>query len=113
MNQTAFPAAGIVLALFLVWNLAAFIVTGRDKRIARANGGRSPEQRRRRTPEKIFLLFAAAFAGAGVLCAFYAFRHKTKHYGLLFGVWALTLLTYGGAAAIWLFRDKISALFAV
>ncbi len=49
------------------------------------------------------LLYAATFAGGGVLAAFYLFRHKTKHHALLFWVWFFFLLSVFAAAAIaWL-----------
>ena len=85
----------IALGLVLLWNLIAFGMAVHDNRVARQNGLLPEERRRRRTPEKRFLLFAATLAGPGVLLAFYTVRHKTKHYGLLAGVWALTVLSFG------------------
>ena len=93
----------IAAVLLALWNLTAFVTVVRDKRIARRNGVLPPEQRRRRTPEKRFLFYAAALGGPGVLLGFYTVRHKTKHYGLLAGTWVLTLLSWGGAFCLWYF----------
>ena len=90
----------ILGGLLLLWNLTAFAVTVKDKAVARRNGDLPEERRRRRTPEKRFLMFAGTLGGPGVLAGFYLARHKTKHYGLLAGVWALTVLSFGAAAAL-------------
>ena len=80
--------------ILLIWNAVTFAVTAHDKWAAKRD--------KRRTPEKHFRLFALFCGGAGVLAAFYIFRHKTKHYGLLFQVWALTVLSYAAAGfGIW------------
>lgn len=94
-------AALYIIAAAALWNLAAFATVVHDKAAARRNARLEPEQRARRTPEKTFLMFAAAFGGVGVLIGFYAVRHKTLHRKLLFGVWALTLAGLAALAALW------------
>lgn len=86
---------GVVLAaaLLLLWNLLTFLVTAWDKRAAKRG--------MRRVPEKQFVLFSVLLGGAGVLLAFYLFRHKTRHTGLLAKVWLFTALSY--AAAIYIY----------
>ena len=39
-------------------------------------------------------MLACFGGGAGVLSAFYFFRHKTRKRGLMAGVWTLTLVSY-------------------
>jgi len=88
------PLWGWIAIALSVWNLAAFIVTFSDKLRAKRGGWRVPERR--------FLVFAAVFGGLGVLAGFYVFRHKTRHTGLLTGVWALGLLSYAAAVTVFL-----------
>ena len=100
MSEIVKPWMIVVVGLLLLWNVIAFVVTVKDKAVARRNGDLPEERRRRRTPEKRFLLFAGTLGGLGVLAGFYLARHKTKHYALLTGVWVLTVLSYGAAAAL-------------
>ena len=100
MSKLTGPWIWIVGGLLLLWNLIAFVVTVKDKAVAKRNGDLPEERRRRRTPEKRFLMFAATLGGVGVLAGFYLARHKTKHYGLMTGVWVLTVLSYAAAAAL-------------
>ncbi len=60
-----------IIAAYLVWNLAVFLIYGYDKSQAR----RSAE----RVSEKFLLSAAAAFGGAGAYAGMQIFRHKTKH----------------------------------
>lgn len=78
------PYLGI--AYLLIINLTAFAVVGSDKRRA----GRHEW----RTPEKAFYWQALAGGGIGVLTGFFVFRHKTKHLGLVLGVFAVALAVY-------------------
>lgn len=78
-----------VLAGLLLWNLTGFLVAIWDKHAAKAG--------LRRTPERMFLMFAGTLAGPGVLTAFYGVRHKTRHRALLTKIW---LLTAGTAAVL-------------
>ena len=85
----------LLFAAWALWNLIAFFTVAFDK--YRAKHGM------RRKRERTMLLYAATFAGGGVLAAFYLFRHKTKHRALLFWVWFFFLLSVFAAAAIaWL-----------
>ena len=76
-----------VFALLAAVNLAGLIAAYSDKRKARLG--------RWRTPERVFLLLALMGGGIGVLIGFAVFRHKTRHGRLLFGVAALSALSYG------------------
>lgn len=69
----------IAAAILAIYNLAAVLTAARDKRAARTG--------RRRTPERSFVLLCFTGAGPGVLAAFYALRHKTKHRRLLAICW--------------------------
>lgn len=85
---TGMTTVQILLIIYLVLiNLAGFITAFADKRRARRSAWR--------VPEKAFLWLAAIGGGLGVLAGFFAFRHKTKHIGLMLGVLALALLFYG------------------
>ncbi len=81
----------IVLCILALYSLAAFVATARDKRAARRG--------RRRMPEKAMVFLSFTGAGLGVLAAFYALRHKTKHGRLLALCWFGTLASY--ALAVW------------
>lgn len=78
-----------VLAYVTVLNLIGLITAFSDKRKARKNAWR--------VPEKAFLWLAVFGGGIGVLAGFFAFRHKTKHFGLMFGVLAITAVFYAAA----------------
>jgi uncharacterized membrane protein YsdA (DUF1294 family) len=75
-----------MLTYLITLNIFGFVLALADKRRA--------QQKKWRTPEKRFLLVAAAGGGPGVLLGFLAFRHKTRHYGLMAGVAALTVFFY-------------------
>ncbi len=76
----------IFVSLLLFFNLITFGITAYDKYKARRGYWR--------TRERIFLMLACFGGGAGVLSAFYFFRHKTRKRGLMAGVWTLTLVSY-------------------
>ena len=61
----------IVCAL-LVWNIAVFIIYGKDKQKAL--------NRKRRISEKTLLLSAFLMGGIGAMLSMWHFRHKTKHW---------------------------------
>lgn len=71
------------LYLILV-NVFSFTVSGLDKHFAK--------NKKRRIPEKILILFSIIGGGIGTLIAFYLFRHKTRHYKLLFIIWFFTII---------------------
>ena len=70
----------------MIVSSVAFVITAIDKILSKTKV--------RRVPEKRFVLLGAIGGGLGVLSAFYLIRHKTKHDGLLFAVWASTILSY-------------------
>lgn len=67
-----------MLAVYLLWNFAAFLLVMLDKRQARRG--------RWRIPERNFFLWALCFGAAGILFGMYAFRHKTRHATFVFGM---------------------------
>ena len=97
-------AADFFAAALASWNLVALLTVVFDKRTAVHNGEKGVgHRRRRRVPERQFLIYAVTLGGAGVLVGFYSARHKTLHRGLLAGVWCLTLLSYAACALLWVF----------
>lgn len=84
---------GVYVLLF--WNLITFSVTAIDK--FRAKHGMW------RTRERTLVLFSVFLGGVGTLLAFYLFRHKTKHYRLLFWIWFFTVLELCGTVAAVIF----------
>ena len=90
-------AADFFAAALASWNLVALLTVVFDKRTAVHNGEKGVgHSRRRRVPERQFLIYAATLGGAGVLVGFYSAR-------LLAGVWCLTLLSYAACALLWVF----------
>lgn len=83
----------ILLLYLLVINIVGCVVAARDKEKAR--------RKQWRTPERAFWTLALFGGGIGVLSGFYAFRHKTKHAGLVFAVAVCTVLSYIGAFFLW------------
>ena len=70
----------------MILSFVAFVITAIDKALSKTKA--------RRVPEKRFVILSALGGGLGVLSAFYLIRHKTKHGGLLFAVWAVSILSY-------------------
>ena len=89
MPEWALPAAAIYLAAI---NLAAFLTFGADKRRARRNAWRVPEQ-------TLFLL-AVLGGSLGAILGMRAFRHKTRHWYFRYGLPAILLAQL--ALAWWL-----------
>jgi uncharacterized membrane protein YsdA (DUF1294 family) len=83
----------VLLAYLLAVNIVGMYVAWSDKRKARL--------KKWRTPEKAFWIIALLGGGAGVLCGFYAFRHKTKHGGLVFTVALCAAVSYAGCFFLW------------
>jgi uncharacterized membrane protein YsdA (DUF1294 family) len=85
------------LAIMAFWtvvataNIAGAAIAFADKQKAK--------QKKWRTPEKTFFWLAALGGGPGVLVAFIAFRHKTRHGWLIAGVAGLTVLFYAAVIA--------------
>lgn len=76
----------IPLALLLLWNAAAFLLMGVDKRRARRGEWR--------IRERTLLGMAFLLGGPGILAGMAAFRHKTKHWSFLILVPAGILLDF-------------------
>ena len=74
----------LLLGYLLVINAVGFVMMGHDKRMAKRQGQRVPENR-------IFAL-AALGGAAGIFIAMEKFRHKTKHLAFKFGIPALLVV---------------------
>ncbi len=59
----------IIVAVYLLWNLAVMVIYGVDKKKA--------EKDKWRIKEKTLILLAFCFGGIGALTGMYIFRHKT------------------------------------
>ena len=70
----------LVLAVFMVINISAFVYVLVDK--SRATRG----YHRNRVPEAKLLFFSICFGALGVLLSMHAFRHKTKTLFFVIGV---------------------------
>jgi uncharacterized membrane protein YsdA (DUF1294 family) len=68
----------MILVMFLVWNLYAFLLMGWDKRQAKRHGQRIPEK-------KLFAI-ALFFGALGLGLGMRLFRHKTMHRSFNVGV---------------------------
>lgn len=79
----------------LAINLAAFLVFGWDKLMAKHD--------RRRVPEKRLFLLAGLLGSVGAWLGMQVFRHKTKHNSFVFGVPAILVAQMAAAAAVWYF----------
>ena len=66
---TALSVTGFFLALYAVLNIIAFLLFANDKRKAKNNAWRTPEN---------LLLLVAAFGPFGAYGAMLIFRHKTR-----------------------------------
>lgn len=73
----------VIPMVLVVWNLITFIMMGVDKRKA--------QNKKRRISERTLFSCSFLFGGIGVLCAMYAFRHKTKHWSFRILVLAAVL----------------------
>ena len=89
MNTLQYALIGYLLIL----NIIGCFVAWSDKRKA--------QLKQWRTPEKAFWGLALAGGGLGVLAGFAAFRHKTKHAGLVFAVAVCAALCYAGCFFLW------------
>ena len=66
------------LVLYILWNLAGFIIVMFDKRRARRDEWRISEH--------TFFIWALAFGAGGILLGMYVFRHKTRHWSFVVGM---------------------------
>jgi len=81
------------LALYMLWNLGAFILVMIDKRRAR--------QREWRISERTFFIWALAFGAPGILVGMHVFRHKTRHWSFTIGMPMLCLFNIVCAYFLW------------
>jgi uncharacterized membrane protein YsdA (DUF1294 family) len=81
------PIQMVVLFYLAALNIAGFVAALMDKRRAVRGAWR--------IRERTFLLLSLAGGGIGVLAGFLAFRHKTKHAGLMLGVLVITAVFFG------------------
>jgi len=81
-----------LIALFIMFNLIAFLVMLADK-LKSVNAG-SP-----RISEGLMFFLAAAFGSLGVYAGMFAFRHKTRKWYFLVGI---PLLVIQNAAFVYL-----------
>ena len=87
-------AVVIIISCLVIFNLAAFIVYGIDKKRARNGEWRISEK----------TLFLAALPGSalGALLGMYVFRHKTQHWYFKYGIPAMLILQLAAAGfLIW------------
>jgi len=62
----------VALAIIAIMNIAAFVLMGHDKKMAR--------QGKWRVPEKRLFLMTACFGGLGGMLGMKVFHHKTRHW---------------------------------
>ena len=65
-------ALKLIIGIFLIVNIAAYVTYGRDKHLAKAG--------KWRIPEKVLLSLSFFGGAAGALTAMQLFRHKTRHW---------------------------------
>ena len=71
-------------SVLIALNFLVFVVMWMDKRAA--------ARKKRRVPEKLFLLIALAGGSAGVWFGMKAFRHKTQHREFYLGIPAIIVV---------------------
>jgi len=81
-----------VLVTYLILNLFAFLLMGRDKSLAR--------RKRWRIPEAWFFTLALVGGAPGVWLGMRFFHHKTKHNSFLYGIPALFVLNLAFVAFV-------------
>jgi uncharacterized membrane protein YsdA (DUF1294 family) len=82
-----------LLSAYLLLNLIAFLLMGRDKSLAR--------RRQWRIPEDWFFTLALVGGAPGVWLGMQFFHHKTKHNSFIYGIPALFVLNLGIIYAVW------------
>ena len=98
MDSAVFIPAAVYLAVI---NLTAFIVYGTDKKRAKRN--------KRRIPENTMIMLAALGGSLGALAAMGVFRHKTKKPKFYIGVPMILVFQLLLAGAV-LFRCNVFVL---
>ena len=82
-----------MIKLFLMWNIAVFLIYGIDKFFA--------IKKRSRIPENVLILTALLMGGVGAFAGMYLFRHKTRK--LKFRIFIPFTLIVSGICLIWAF----------
>jgi uncharacterized membrane protein YsdA (DUF1294 family) len=81
------------LALYILWNLAGFIMVILDKRRARRNEWR--------IRERTFFLWAFAFGAAGILLGMHVFHHKIRHRAFSVGMPIICIANFICGYLLW------------
>lgn len=81
------------LALYALWNLAAFGLVMIDKRRS--------QRHEWRISERTFFICTLAFGGVGVLLGMRVFRHKTRHWSFTIGIPLLCLVNIACGYFLW------------
>ena len=92
MGELLTTPAGALAVWLIAINLVTFAVYGADKRRARRGAWR--------VPEKTLFLLPLLGGSVGALLGMRVFRHKTKHWYVVWGVPAILLAQL--ALAVWL-----------
>ena len=82
-----------MIKLFLMWNIAVFLIYGIDKFFA--------IKKRSRIPENVLILTALLMGGVGAFAGMYLFRHKTRK--LKFRIFIPFALIVSSIYLIWAF----------
>lgn len=85
----------IIVGVFVVINLWAFLVMGHDKR--RSIRGHNAE----RAPEGIMFFLATMFGSFGVYLGMMAFRHKTRKWYFQLGIPFLMMQNLATVWVVW------------
>lgn len=79
-------------------NVAAFLIFGTDKLLAKGQ--------KRRVPERTLFWLAGLGGSVGAWLGMQVFRHKTRHTSFVVGIPAILVLQMATAAALWYFLTR-------
>lgn len=79
-------------------NVAAFLIFGTDKLLAKGQ--------KRRVPERTLFWLAGLGGSVGAWLGMQVFRHKTRHTSFVVGIPAILVLQMATAAALWYFLAR-------
>lgn len=85
----------VVIGFFVVINLLAFFIMGRDKKKSYS------EKHIRRIPEGLIFFMATMFGSVGVYLGMLTFRHKTKKWYFKLGIPMLIVQNIATVYAVW------------
>jgi uncharacterized membrane protein YsdA (DUF1294 family) len=89
------PAGQVLVGVFALINIVAFIVMAHDKR--RAVHGKNAE----RAPEGFMFFLATMFGSIGVYLGMVLFRHKTRKWYFQIGIPLLILQNLATVYVVW------------